>query len=183
MTDFANLNLSDANQLQRREALANNFPNEVGLMVLEFRQRALDLRKRATLFLFYILVALALGALTVALVHMFVELTVKSAQSVEQQTLLNQKQQTLETFRKDESRLDDRHRKVIADMGAIMKGGGDIWYPLKTGTEAALGRIHFADTKTGWVIGDSGTILRTTDGGENWALAKTGTKARDEEKT
>jgi photosystem II stability/assembly factor-like uncharacterized protein len=34
--------------------------------------------------------------------------------------------------------------------------------------------IYFTDQKHGWVIGNSGKVFRTTDGGENWQLRVTG---------
>ena len=34
---------------------------------------------------------------------------------------------------------------------------------------ADLTGLAFTDFKNGWVVGDRGTILRTTDGGFNWA--------------
>jgi photosystem II stability/assembly factor-like uncharacterized protein len=29
--------------------------------------------------------------------------------------------------------------------------------------------VYFLDTQTGWIVGDYGTILHTTDGGESWS--------------
>lgn len=34
--------------------------------------------------------------------------------------------------------------------------------------EAALNDVCFVDQQTGWAVGDSGTILRTNDGGQSW---------------
>ena len=31
----------------------------------------------------------------------------------------------------------------------------------------------FADNSTGWIVGDVGTILKTTNGSANWSLQKT----------
>ena len=33
-----------------------------------------------------------------------------------------------------------------------------------------LKSVVFTDFKSGWVVGDRGTVLRTTDGGFNWRL-------------
>lgn len=35
--------------------------------------------------------------------------------------------------------------------------------------------INFADTLTGWAVGDQGVILSTKNGGDNWSLQKTNT--------
>jgi len=37
--------------------------------------------------------------------------------------------------------------------------------------------LHFPDAQTGWVVGDSGTVLRTDDGGEAWAQVPVETSA------
>ena len=41
------------------------------------------------------------------------------------------------------------------------------WYPIESGvmTELALNGLSFKDANTGTVVGDGGTILRTTNGG------------------
>jgi len=39
---------------------------------------------------------------------------------------------------------------------------------------ASLFAIDFVDEKNGWIVGDYGTILRTTDGGQNWEKQKSG---------
>jgi photosystem II stability/assembly factor-like uncharacterized protein len=41
-----------------------------------------------------------------------------------------------------------------------------------------LVRIHFADSRTGWVVGYGGTILHTTDGGETWTKQVSSTTLR-----
>ncbi len=138
MIDIANLNVSEQERSERRANLAGDFPAEVGLMVMEFRQRALDSRKRAVTFLIFILLALAVGAVTVAFVHMFVELTVESARGVEQQSFLERKRTTLESLRKDETVLEGRRREIVSGMEKILKSGGTIWRQVKTGTDANL---------------------------------------------
>ena len=30
--------------------------------------------------------------------------------------------------------------------------------------------IYFVDQYTGWLVGENGSILKTTDGGDNWKL-------------
>jgi photosystem II stability/assembly factor-like uncharacterized protein len=39
------------------------------------------------------------------------------------------------------------------------------------------GRIYFTDYYTGIMVGDSGMILRTSDGGGNWAVIQSGTSS------
>ena len=45
-------------------------------------------------------------------------------------------------------------------------------YTLKKGSWQGL---HFASTTTGWVVGDSGRILKTVDGGNSWQLQSSNT--------
>ena len=40
-----------------------------------------------------------------------------------------------------------------------------------------LSAIHFVDAKRGWVVGDDGTILHTTDGGQRWSPQTSDTEA------
>ncbi|MDP3582630.1 MAG: YCF48-related protein, partial [Ignavibacteria bacterium] len=45
--------------------------------------------------------------------------------------------------------------------------------PLPQGN--SLSSIHFADANLGWILGGGGTILKTTNGGENWMSQSSGT--------
>jgi photosystem II stability/assembly factor-like uncharacterized protein len=48
-----------------------------------------------------------------------------------------------------------------------------VWTKQKSGTLAWLNAVYFLDSNRGWAAGTSGTLLQTTDGGENWkALRK-----------
>lgn len=48
-----------------------------------------------------------------------------------------------------------------------------IWKPVfKAET---LHSVHFADTSTGWAVGENGTILATSDGGKQWQSQSSGT--------
>ncbi len=42
------------------------------------------------------------------------------------------------------------------------------WEQLDSGTSSTLRAVHFLDVSTGYVAGDNGTILKTTNGGETW---------------
>ena len=37
-----------------------------------------------------------------------------------------------------------------------------------SGVSKILRSVHFVEARTGWVVGDAGTILRTADGGSTW---------------
>jgi photosystem II stability/assembly factor-like uncharacterized protein len=49
------------------------------------------------------------------------------------------------------------------------------WFPQNSGTTKNLNDVYFTDANTGYAVGDSGTILKTTDGG-NWVAQNSGTK-------
>ena len=38
-----------------------------------------------------------------------------------------------------------------------------------------LSDIYFIDENYGWLVGNEGTILKTTDGGTTWVIQKSGT--------
>jgi hypothetical protein len=42
------------------------------------------------------------------------------------------------------------------------------WSALTSGTQRHLNDVFFIDPQTGWVVGDSGFIQKTTDGGATW---------------
>ncbi|MBK7643932.1 MAG: hypothetical protein IPJ19_12940 [Planctomycetes bacterium] len=52
-------------------------------------------------------------------------------------------------------------------------GWGLSWSHLAA-SAVALRAVSFADANTGWVVGDSGTIRRTSDGGQNWSTQAVG---------
>lgn len=51
---------------------------------------------------------------------------------------------------------------------------GLTWTMHKTGQPLPLNGIHFHDAKTGWAVGEMGTILSTTDGGKSWIVQRQG---------
>jgi len=42
------------------------------------------------------------------------------------------------------------------------------WSPQTSGVTDKLNDVFFVDNQNGWVVGDNGIILNTTDGGQNW---------------
>jgi photosystem II stability/assembly factor-like uncharacterized protein len=57
------------------------------------------------------------------------------------------------------------------DGGAIYRttDGGGSWFQRTTST-AGLNALFFADASTGYAVGSANTVLKTTDGGENWSV-------------
>jgi photosystem II stability/assembly factor-like uncharacterized protein len=53
--------------------------------------------------------------------------------------------------------------------------GGAKWNPQTSGTSEGLAAVAFVNAKTGWAVGDGGTILRTMDGGASWSHETSGT--------
>ncbi|MCX6162122.1 MAG: YCF48-related protein [Ignavibacteriae bacterium] len=49
------------------------------------------------------------------------------------------------------------------------------WLLLASGTSNVLKSVHFEDANTGFVVGDSATVLKTTNGGINWTPLNPGT--------
>jgi hypothetical protein len=48
------------------------------------------------------------------------------------------------------------------------------WYQLSSGTSSNLRSVYFINSNTGYVVGLSGTILKTTDGDVNWGSQLSG---------
>ena len=42
------------------------------------------------------------------------------------------------------------------------------WFPLNSGTTESLQSVYFTDANTGYAVGNPGTVLKTTDAGDNW---------------
>lgn len=59
---------------------------------------------------------------------------------------------------------------LVLNTGAIAQ-----WIVQNSGTTNNIRAVHFIDTFNGFAVGDSGTILKTTDGGENWISLASGT--------
>ena len=64
---------------------------------------------------------------------------------------------------------------VTINVADVNENAQPIWRPQTSGVTADLEAVHFVDADTGWAVGASGTILRTTDGGANWSAQNSGT--------
>jgi photosystem II stability/assembly factor-like uncharacterized protein len=49
------------------------------------------------------------------------------------------------------------------------------WYAQNSGTTKNLNSVHFIDANTGWAVGESGTIIKTTNSGVTWLNQTSGT--------
>ncbi|MEJ5263207.1 MAG: YCF48-related protein, partial [Ignavibacterium sp.] len=49
------------------------------------------------------------------------------------------------------------------------------WVKINSPTTNVLRKIVFADSLNGWACGLNGTIIHTSDGGENWFVQNTNT--------
>ena len=72
---------------------------------------------------------------------------------------------------------------VLAGLFApLREARAEEWQALSSGTSQSLRGVHFpVDPATGWVVGVTGTILKTTDGGLSWTTQITPTLSALEE--
>jgi photosystem II stability/assembly factor-like uncharacterized protein len=49
------------------------------------------------------------------------------------------------------------------------------WERINVPTNKSLNSLFFTDSLYGWIAGDSGTIIHTSDGGKNWTFQNSGT--------
>jgi len=49
------------------------------------------------------------------------------------------------------------------------------WYLQNSGTTAKLNSVHFEDSNNGCIVGENGTIIHTTNGGQEWITQTSGT--------
>ncbi|MDZ7624411.1 MAG: hypothetical protein U5J96_08220 [Ignavibacteriaceae bacterium] len=56
--------------------------------------------------------------------------------------------------------------------------GQNFWERIQSPTDNFLRTLHFTDSLTGWVGGDSGSIFYTSDGGLNWIQQQTNTNSK-----
>lgn len=61
---------------------------------------------------------------------------------------------------------------LLFSISALFPQG--VWERLPSPVAANLYRVQFVDSLTGWAAGDSGVIIKTTDGGLNWIRQESG---------
>jgi len=68
-------------------------------------------------------------------------------------------------------------KKLYFILLAILLAGNSSaeWFPQNSGTTNTLRSVYFTDVNTGYAVGDSGTILKTINGGINWIPQNSGT--------
>ena len=71
--------------------------------------------------------------------------------------------------------LDATHAWAPGTGGAMSFFDGTTWSLQTTGTTQSLEQVVFADANTGWAVGSSGTIMKTTNGGTTWVAQTSGT--------
>jgi len=59
-----------------------------------------------------------------------------------------------------------------------ISSGQNFWERIQSPTDNFLRTLHFSDSLTGWVGGDSGSIFFTSDGGLNWIQQQTNTNSK-----
>jgi photosystem II stability/assembly factor-like uncharacterized protein len=70
-----------------------------------------------------------------------------------------------------------QHLWVAGRPGSVVlhsPDGGQTWEFQKTGQNLPLNHLWFNDAKSGWAVGEYGTILATEDGGKTWKLIQGG---------
>jgi photosystem II stability/assembly factor-like uncharacterized protein len=70
--------------------------------------------------------------------------------------------------------IDMKQFYIILVAMFVMKGAMAQWVPQNSGTIHNLRSVFFTDVNTGYAVGDSGTILKTTNGGSNWEMKSSG---------
>lgn len=64
---------------------------------------------------------------------------------------------------------------LLCENGIVLKSGdAGSWETVRVPAEGRLRAIHFADSRRGFVAGDSGALLATQDGGKSWNRIDTG---------
>jgi cytoskeletal protein RodZ len=65
--------------------------------------------------------------------------------------------------------IQERRTWRVGSGGVIQKAAPDgSWEIRPSGVKVDLFGISFANSKVGWAVGQGGTVLRTTDGGDTW---------------
>ena len=68
---------------------------------------------------------------------------------------------------------------IVGDGGLTHRttsgGTGTSWESLQYGTKSVLRALSAPDSLNGWIVGDAGTVMHTSDGGQVWSRQRTGT--------
>jgi len=66
---------------------------------------------------------------------------------------------------------------VVGESGTVVRGFGTIWEVLSSPTTQDLWDVYFSGGLDGYAVGNSGTIIKSTDYGETWSLLPSPTTA------
>ena len=69
-------------------------------------------------------------------------------------------------------------RLIIVFPGLFLQGtvfSQGTWESISIPTEYNINHLHFTDSLTGWIVGDSGLIMHTIDGGTSWNTQESNT--------
>lgn len=72
-------------------------------------------------------------------------------------------------------------RPPASPAGAPQTGFKGIWEPVNYKQDIKLTDVYFVSATTGWVTGEHGTLLKTTDGGDTWDAVLGGDPAAPEQ--
>jgi len=67
-----------------------------------------------------------------------------------------------------------KHFYIVVISLCLVTGAMAQWIPQNSNTTHILRSVYFIDENTGYAVGDSGTILKTTNGGTDWVLQNSG---------
>jgi photosystem II stability/assembly factor-like uncharacterized protein len=66
---------------------------------------------------------------------------------------------------------------VVDSLLMRTEDGGDTWHRITVPTKTELFHVDFNGNSHGWIVGDNGVVLATTDEGSTWSKQESGTSA------
>lgn len=67
--------------------------------------------------------------------------------------------------------LEDKKLIAVGERGHILLSTDGVdWHQVQVPTQATLTSVFFIDNSVGWAVGHDATILKTTNGGNNWHI-------------